>query len=138
MVKNNNKEPAELSKFISEFLDGYAGLYLTNSLHTLKPCCLAIALYLEYLEDQKGIHFMGFNKKYFEKPMLEGWIRWLKEMQREILFSGYFLILRFFKGHLTNNYKLGAPLLSGSSAVSSFAFSSTWISRSKLFISGSK
>lgn len=79
MAKNNSKEPAELSKSVSEFLDGYAGLYLTNSPHTLKSYRLAIALYLEYLEDEKGIHFKGFNKKCFEKPMLEGWILWLKD-----------------------------------------------------------
>ena len=69
----------ELSKSVSEFLDGYAGLYLTNSPHTLKSYRLAVVLYLEYLENEKGIHFKGFNKKCFEKPMLEGWIRWLKD-----------------------------------------------------------
>lgn len=78
-MKKIDKEAAELAKYVSEFLDGYAGLYLTNSVHTLKPYRLAITLFLEYLEKEKGIHFKDFSKKCFEKPMIEGWIRWLKE-----------------------------------------------------------
>ena len=65
-MKKGNKEAVELSKYISEFLDGYAELYLTGSVHTLKSYRLALALYLEYLEDEKNVHFKDFSKKCFE------------------------------------------------------------------------
>ncbi len=54
-MKKSDKEAVELSKFISEFLDGYAELYLTGSVHTLKSYRLALTLYLEYLEDKKDV-----------------------------------------------------------------------------------
>lgn len=78
-MKKNEKDAAELAKYISEFLDEYARLYLTNSAHTLKSYRLAITLYLEYLEGTEEVHFKDFSKKCFEKPMIEGWIRWLKD-----------------------------------------------------------
>ena len=68
-MKKGNKEAVELSKYISEFLDGYAELYLTGSVHTLKSYRLALALYLEYLEDEKNVHFRDFSKKCFEKAL---------------------------------------------------------------------
>lgn len=80
-MKKGDKEAAELSKYVSEFLGGYAELYLTGSVHTLKSYRLALALYLEYLEDKKDIHFRNFSKKCFEKAFLEDWIKWLKEVR---------------------------------------------------------
>mgnify|MGYP002852560849 FL=1 len=80
-MKKGNKEAIELSKYVSEFLDRYAELYLTDSVHTLKSYRLALALYLEYLEDGKDVHFRNFSKKCFEKPFLEDWIKWLKEVR---------------------------------------------------------
>ena len=61
-MKKDNKEAAEISKYVSEFLGGYAELYLTGSAHTLKSYRLALALYLEYLEDEKNVHFRDFSK----------------------------------------------------------------------------
>ena len=81
-MKNGYKEAADLSKYVSEFLDGYAELYLASSVHTLKSYRLALALYLEYLEDNKDAHFKNFSKKCFEKPFLEDWIKWLKEVRK--------------------------------------------------------
>ena len=81
-MKKDNKEAAEISKYVSEFLGGYAELYLTGSAHTLKSYRLALALYLEYLEDKKDINFWNFSKKCFEKPFLEDWIKWLKEARK--------------------------------------------------------
>lgn len=81
-MKKGDKEAAELSKYVSEFLDGYAELYLTGSVHTLKSYRLALALYLEYLEDEKDVHFRNFSKKCFEKSFLEDWIKWLKEVRK--------------------------------------------------------
>ena len=81
-MKKGEKEAADLPKYISEFLDGYAELYLTSSVHTLKSYRLALALYLEYLEDNKDVHFKNFSKKCFEKSFLEGWIKWLKEVRK--------------------------------------------------------
>lgn len=80
-MKISNKEAAELSKYVSGFLNGYAELYLTNSIHTLKSYRLALSIYFEYLEDVEDIHFGNFNKKCFEKPMFEGWIKWLKDIR---------------------------------------------------------
>ena len=80
-MKKSDEEAVELSKFVSSFLNGYTELYLTNSVHTLKSYRLALSLYLEYLEKAENIHFENFSKKCFEKTMLEGWIKWLKDVR---------------------------------------------------------
>ncbi|MBI9015379.1 MAG: tyrosine-type recombinase/integrase [Clostridiales bacterium] len=73
-----NKEAAKIAKHISEFLNDYAPMFLTNSEHTLKSYKDALTLYITFLENE-GVTPNHFSRHYFEKNFIEKWIKWLKE-----------------------------------------------------------
>lgn len=76
-MKNNN-EAYQLAKYISDFLNYYAPSFLTTSQCTIKSYKDALILYVTYLAE-KEITPNQFNRKYFERDYIEGWISWLKE-----------------------------------------------------------
>ena len=76
MKKNN--EAYQLAKYISDFLNDYAPSFLTTSQCTIKSYKDAWILYVTYLAE-KEITPNQFNRKYFERDYIEGWISWLKE-----------------------------------------------------------
>ena len=79
MKKNN--EAAKIAKYISEFLNEYAPIFLTNSEHTLKSYKDALILYIIFLEND-GVTPIHLNRKYFEKEFIEKWTKWLKEERK--------------------------------------------------------
>jgi site-specific recombinase XerD len=80
MVKNSDSEAVRLSRYIAEFLYDYAPNMLTNSEHTLKSYKDALTLYILFLES-KGTVPSSFARACFERPQIEEWMRWLKEVR---------------------------------------------------------
>lgn len=77
-MKRNDKEAAQMAGYISEFLNSYAPIALTNSEHTLKSYKDALVLYIAFLESE-GITPSQLAKSCFEKTVVERWLLWLKE-----------------------------------------------------------
>ena len=76
-----NCEAVKFSRYVSDFLYDYAPNMLTNSDHTLKSYKDALTLYILFLESE-NISPYDFSKDCFERPFIEKWIRWLREVRR--------------------------------------------------------
>jgi len=79
MVKKNN-EAVKIARYIHDFLNDYAPKLLTTSKHTLKSHRDALSLYIKFRESE-GITPSSFTKACFERPVIERWIKWLKEIR---------------------------------------------------------
>jgi site-specific recombinase XerD len=81
-MKKSNVEAVAIARHIYEFLNTYAPIHKTTSVHTLKSYHIALTLYIGYLETEKGITSAGFNVKCFDRPMVEDWLHWLSVCRR--------------------------------------------------------
>ena len=70
-------EAIEISRSISKFLSDYAPFHLTTSKHTLKSYETSLSLFIGYLETVKQIRPCNFDKRCFERIMIEDWLVWL-------------------------------------------------------------
>lgn len=73
------KEAADISRYISLFLEEYAPANLTASAHTLHSYEVALTLYVGFLEDVCNVTTADLSKECFEKKRLEEWLAWLSE-----------------------------------------------------------
>lgn len=73
------KEAADISRYLSLFLEEYAPAHLTASEHTLHSYEMALTLYVGFLEDACNITTEDFSKECFEKKRPEEWLVWLAE-----------------------------------------------------------
>lgn len=71
----SGKDALFLIKSISDFLDSYAPIHLTESQHTLKSYRSTLGKYLVFLEDLKGYTAQTIGKNCFERAMIEEWMR---------------------------------------------------------------
>lgn len=76
-MKSGN-EAKFLTKAISEFVHSYAPNHLTESKATLKSYNSTLNKYLAFLEDQKGYSVQTVEKKCFERPIVEEWLRYMR------------------------------------------------------------
>lgn len=71
----SGKEAVFLTRSISEFMDSYAPMHLTESPHTLKSYRATLGKYLAFLENLKGYTVQTIAKSCFERAMIEEWMR---------------------------------------------------------------
>lgn len=75
------KEAQAIMRAISDFIDSYAGIHLTNSDDTLKSYRVTLRKFLGFLEDQKGITPQTINKSCFEQKVIEDWMRYMRKTE---------------------------------------------------------
>ena len=80
-MKSGN-EAKFITKAISEFIHTYAPNHLTESKDTLKSYNSTLNKYLEFLEDQKGYSVQTLEKKCFERPIVEEWLRYMRNEEK--------------------------------------------------------
>lgn len=71
-----------LTKSISQFIYSYAPNHLTESEHTLKSYISTLSKYLTFLEDCKDYSISTIEKKCFERPMIEEWLRYMRNEEQ--------------------------------------------------------
>lgn len=75
-------EAIEISKSIPAFLRDYAPMQLSASEHTIRSYETTIALYINFLEIEKGITSSSFSKSCFDRKIIEQWLTWLSENRK--------------------------------------------------------
>lgn len=80
-MKSGN-EARLIAKAVSEFIHTYAPNHLTESKDTLKSYNSTLNKYLEFLEDQKGYSVQTLEKKCFERPIVEEWLRYMRNEEK--------------------------------------------------------
>ena len=76
-MKSGN-EAKFITKAISEFIHSYAPNHLTESKATMKSYNSTLNKYLAFLEDQKEYSVQTVEKKCFERPIVEEWLRYMR------------------------------------------------------------
>lgn len=76
-MKSGN-ESVFLAKSFSQFINSYAPDHLTESESTLKSYTSTLNKYLGFLEDQKGYSAKTLCRNYFERPLIEEWLRYMR------------------------------------------------------------
>ena len=71
-------EAQYLARSISLFIDSYAPNHITDSSDTLKSYTSTLNKYLAFLEDKKSYTLQTIEKKCFERPMIEEWLRYMR------------------------------------------------------------
>lgn len=77
-MKKATNEAISISRYISNFLHGYAPVYMTGSENTLRSYETALTLYLEFLENSKSVSVETLNWRCFRKEYIEEWLVWLE------------------------------------------------------------
>lgn len=80
-MKKASSEAAGLSRSIASFLDSYAPAWKTASSNTLKSYRYALLLYISFLEEEEHVTSSSFCRGDFERPVIERWLIWLKDMR---------------------------------------------------------
>ena len=78
-MKKSTKESIVLAKHINTFLTEYAPYQKTQSEHTLRSYEYAISLYINFLEEEKGIVPEKLCGDNFDKNAIEEWLKWLAD-----------------------------------------------------------
>ena len=76
-MRKISKESVIISRRINTFLNEYAPSQKTHSTHTLKSYDTAIALYLEFLETEKGVVPNTLCAESFSVQTIEEWLLWM-------------------------------------------------------------
>ena len=76
-MRKAGQEAIGIARAVSGFLCDFAPMHKTSSEHTLRSYRCAIALYMEYLEEEGGATAAGLSWEHFRKPLVEGWLAWL-------------------------------------------------------------
>ncbi len=78
-MKKANKESTALARHIHSFLAAYVPSQKSQSEHTLRSYEYAIALFIGFLEQEKGISPEKLHGDNFDRGTIEEWLRWLAE-----------------------------------------------------------
>ena len=115
----NNNEAIELTRYISTFISEYAPSQLTSSDHTLRSYESALALYISYLEDNRGVTADNFTKECFDQQHIEGWMAWLADTRKcsAITCNNRLSAIRAFTKYLSTRDLKYLALGTGASAV---------------------
>ena len=76
MMKNKKNDALELAKYYYSWIDECAQ---TNSLNTIRSYESAMNLYIDFLEDVKGLKSSSFSSSSdFSPETIKEWLVWLK------------------------------------------------------------
>ncbi len=78
-MKKANKESTALARHIHSFLADYVPSQKSQSEHTLRSYEYAIALFIGFLENEKGISPEKLQGDNFDGGTIEEWLRWLAD-----------------------------------------------------------
>jgi len=70
-------ESVMIARHINGFLNEYVPSQKSSSSHTLKSYQYALALYISFLDTEKGISVESLCGRCFERVVIEQWLKWL-------------------------------------------------------------
>jgi site-specific recombinase XerD len=77
-MKKAKNEAVSVARYIGSFLNDYAPIHMTGSVHTLKSYEIAISLYLTFLEEAKSVTSSALCWEHFGRKWIEDWLEWMK------------------------------------------------------------
>lgn len=80
-MKKATNEFVIIARHINAFLNEYVPSQKTHSSHTLKSYQYALALYIGFLEIEKGISVESLCGTCFSRTIIEEWLQWLIEQR---------------------------------------------------------
>lgn len=80
-MKKATNESVIIARHINAFLNEYVPSQKSRSSHTLKSYQYALALYIGFLETEKGISAERLCGDCFSRKTIEGWLQWLMELR---------------------------------------------------------
>ena len=81
-MKKSKAEAKELAGYIYTFLNVYAPSQKTSSEHTLKAYRTALALYIGFLDEVKGVSPETLCMDVFAPSVIEDWLSWLEQERK--------------------------------------------------------
>jgi len=76
-MKKATNESIIIARHINAFLNEYVPSQKSRSSHTLKSYQYALALYIGFLETEKGIIAESLCDECFSRTIIEEWLQWL-------------------------------------------------------------
>jgi len=76
-VKKAINESIMIARHINGFLNEYVPSQKSSSSHTLKSYRYSLALYISFLDTEKGISAENLCGRCFERTIIEEWLKWL-------------------------------------------------------------
>jgi len=80
-MKKATNESVIIARHINAFLNEYVPSQKSRSNHTLKSYLDALALYIGFLETEKGISSERLCGGCFSRAIIEDWLKWLMELR---------------------------------------------------------
>ena len=80
-MKKATNESVIIARHINAFLNEYVPSQKSRSSHTLKSYQYALALYIGFLETEKGISAERLCGECFGRTIIEEWLQWLMELR---------------------------------------------------------
>ena len=80
-MKKATNESVIIARHINAFLNDYVPSQKSRSSHTLKSYHYALALYIGFLETEKGISAERLYGECFSRTIIEEWLHWLMEVR---------------------------------------------------------
>jgi site-specific recombinase XerD len=80
-MKKATNESVIIARHINTFLNEYVPSQQSRSSHTLKSYQYALALYIGFLETEKGISTERLCGGCFSRTIIEEWLQWLMELR---------------------------------------------------------
>ncbi|MBT3178419.1 MAG: tyrosine-type recombinase/integrase [Desulfobacula sp.] len=80
-MKKATNESVVIARHINAFLNKYVPSQKSHSSHTLKSYQYALALYIGFLETEKGIGAESLCGGCFRRIIIEEWLQWLMEVR---------------------------------------------------------
>lgn len=80
-MKKATNESVIIARHINAFLNEYVPSQKSHSSHTLKSYQYALALYIGFLETEKGISAESLCGGCFSRIIIEEWLQWLMEQR---------------------------------------------------------
>ena len=80
-MKKATNESVIIARHINGFLNEYVPSQKSRSSHTLKSYQYALALYIGFLETEKGINAERLCGGCFSRIIIEEWLQWLMEQR---------------------------------------------------------
>jgi len=80
-MKKATNESVIIARHINTFLNEYVPSQKSRSSHTLKSYQYALAIYIAFLEREKGISRESLCGQCFSRTLIEEWLVWLMEMR---------------------------------------------------------
>ena len=80
-MKKATNESVVIARHINVFLNQYVPSQKSHSSHTLKSYQYALALYIGFLETEKGISAENLCGGCFRRVIIEEWLQWLLKVR---------------------------------------------------------